>query len=447
MNNKNADKPILPSTPVINSNNPTPDIGKDRIASDRFSSPSYMQQEWPQVWRRVWNMGPRIEQLKSSGDFVTHEFGRESFIFIRDQEDQLRCFFNVCQHRGNRLIHDSGCGNRKILKCQFHAWAWNIDGTIKAVPDADTFPQLANGLPCDELDLAEIRIDCWGGWIWFNIDGKAPPLTEFLGVIPGHLAPYQMENMRLYEYNSFLWDCNWKAGCDAFNESYHFRGIHPQMLKWSEAKASIELLGEHSRMINRYGTTSPPYHNDTEIFPELKQWMSFYGMDPEAYQGKPEDVRLAKQKYSREMQDTSHYPYQQLRDDQLSDVYHYFVFPNIVFNTFAEGINTFRFRPHATDPNKMYYDLLLLAHIPADQEVKPVHRTHNTRVQYSDVFQVPQPTIITDVMQQDADNLQFVQAGLSSEGFKGMYLGDQELRLRHFHNTLDKYMDDPLTAD
>ncbi len=331
------------------------------------------------------------------------------------------------------------------MKCQFHAWAWNIDGTIKAVPDAETFPTLKDGLPCGELDLVEVRVDEWGGWVWFNIDGKAAPLLEFLGVIPEHFAPYRMEDMRVYEYKSFLWECNWKAGCDAFNESYHFRGIHPQMLKWSEARASIELLGEHSRMINRYGTTSPPYMNESEIFSELKEWMSFYGMDPDAYEGKPEDVRLAKQKHAREMQEDSHYPYKHLRDDQLSDVYHYFVFPNVVFNTFAEGMNVFRHRPHATDPNKMYYDLLLLAHIPAEQEIVFTHKQFEEPVSYEEVFEVPQPKIITDVMQQDADNLKYVQAGLSSEGFKGMYLGDQELRVRHFHNTIDEYMNKSLT--
>lgn len=430
----------IPFTPPIDPSKPNPNIGRDRITSDRFSSMHFMQQEWQKIWRKVWNMGPRIEQLANPGDFVTYELCQESFLFIRDQDNELRCFFNVCQHRGNRLVHDAEAGNRKMLKCQFHSWAWNIDGTIKGVPDIDTFPQLKDGLPCKELDLAEVRIDTWGGWIWFNIDGKAPDLLEFLGVIPEHLAPYKFEDMRLYEYKSFQWQCNWKAGCDAFNESYHFRGIHPQMLKWSEAMASIELHGDHSRMINRYGTTSPPYTGQDEIFPELKDWMSFYGMDPEAYEGRPEDVRLAKQKYARDMQGSTHYPYELLRDDQLSDVYHYFVFPNIVFNTFAEGMNVFRHRPHATDPNIMYYDLQLLAHIPPEQELKVEHKTFHQRVNYGEVFEVPQPKIITDVMQQDADNLQYVQSGLRSEGFKGMYLGDQELRVRHFHNTVDKYI-------
>lgn len=158
----------IPFTPEIDTTVPHPNIGLDRIASDRFSSQPFMQQEWPQIWRRVWNMGPRIEQLKLPGDFVIHELCQESFIFIRDQHSQLRCFFNVCQHRGNRLVADADCGNRAMLKCQFHSWAWNIDGTIKAVPDRDSFPQLVDGLPCGELDLAEVRIDTWGGWVWLG---------------------------------------------------------------------------------------------------------------------------------------------------------------------------------------------------------------------------------------------------------------------------------------
>ncbi|MEO2098667.1 MAG: SRPBCC family protein, partial [Brachybacterium sp.] len=83
--------------------------------------------------------------------------------------------------------------------------------------------------------------------------------------MPEHLDPYRPEAMVLYEYKTFEWACNWKAACDAFNESYHFRALHPQMSDWANEVAQIEILGDHSRMVNQYGTTSPGRSGDTEL--------------------------------------------------------------------------------------------------------------------------------------------------------------------------------------
>jgi phenylpropionate dioxygenase-like ring-hydroxylating dioxygenase large terminal subunit len=65
------------------------------------------------------------------------------------------------------------------------------------VPDPETFPQFKDGMPKDELDLSEVRVDTWGGWLWFNLDGKPEPLLDFLKPLPAHIAPYEMQDMRM----------------------------------------------------------------------------------------------------------------------------------------------------------------------------------------------------------------------------------------------------------
>lgn len=427
-------------TPGINPDTPLPNIGEERIASERFSSVQFMAQEWPKVWRKVWNPGPRLEELNHPGDYVIHDLGKESFLFTMTSDGSIRGFYNVCQHRGNRLVTGKPSGTARFFKCAFHGWSYNTDGSIKGVPDPDNFPQFRDGIPKDELGLAEIRIDLWGGWVWFNLDGEAAPLLDFLGELPEQLAPYRLQDMRLLEYKTFLWDSNWKVACDAFNESYHFRGLHPQMLKWSDDKARIELLGQHSRMINKYGTTSSPYTGAAEVFPELKEWMAYNGMDAESYQGAADDVWKAKTAFSRSIQDNVNAPYKDMTDEQLTDVYHYFIFPGFAMNVFPEGINGFRYRPHETDPNKMYYDLIMLVHYPEGEQLPCERKFFTEKVRYDKIADTPISYIVTDVLQQDADNVSVNQLGLKSEGFKGLYLGDQELRLRHFHNTLDQYM-------
>ena len=429
-------------TPSIDPGAPLPDLGGERIDGRRFNSPDIMQQEWRKLWRRVWNLGPRREELREPGDFVTHTLGRESFLFTLGDDGEVRGFYNVCQHRGNQLVPDTYCGNRRFLQCPFHAWSYNLDGSIKGVPGADGFPQFAGGLPRKDLGLEPIDVEHWGGFIWFRLEPSGPALMEFLGEIPTQLAPYRLEDMRLFEYKTFLWDSNWKVAVDAFNESYHFRGLHPQMLKWADETARIELLGEHSRMINKYGTTSPPYTGGDEIYPELKEWLQYGGMDPEAHQGAPEDTWKTKLEFVRRIQDTPGLapPYADMSDEQLTDVYHYFIFPGFAMNVFPEGVNGFRYRPHETDPEKMYYDLIMLVHVPPGEAPPCERKFFDGKVRYDEVADQSLSRIVTDVLQQDADNVAINQRGLTSDGFRGMLLGDQELRLRHFHRTLDAYL-------
>ena len=214
------------------------------------------------------------------------------------------------------------------------------------------------------------------------------------------------------------------------------------MLKWADEKARIELLGTHSRMINKYGTTSSPFSGGTEIFPELREWMQYSGMNPDDFQGAPEDAWKAKTAFIRRIQDDVGVtaPYADMTDEQLTDVYHYFIFPGFAMNVFPEGINGFRYRPHESDPQKMYYDLIMLVHYPYRTSLPCTRRFYHDKVKYNEVADYPLSYIITDVLQQDADNVSVNQEGLQSDGFRGMYLGDQELRLRHFHNCLDAYL-------
>ena len=431
-------------TPSIDSEKALPDIGDTRFSGDRFHSHEFMQQEWINLWRRTWNMGPRLEEFSGPGDYVIHELGRESFIFVLEEEGSIRAFYNVCQHRGKRIICDQRSGTARFFQCAFHGWSWNIDGSIKGIPDRETFPQFSEGLPCDELDLSEIRVDTWGGWAWFNIDGKAEPLLEYLDVLPEHIAPYRMQDMRTFVNATFLWNCNWKVAVDAFNESYHFRGIHPEMMMWSNAEAKLELLGKHSRMINEYGAPSKPHRETEEISERMRAYMRYFGLDPDGYSGPAREVRIEKQKINRQQAaegSVSHLPYEAMTDEQLSDVYHYFYFPSAAQNIFPEGVNTFRYRPHETDPNKCYYDLIMMGHFPHGEEPpRAEHVYFDKKIQYVELLD-SSLEVASFILQQDADNVPEVQQGLQSEGYKGMTLGEQEIRVRHFHNLVDRYLE------
>jgi hypothetical protein len=100
-------------------------------------------------------------------------------------------------------------------------------------------------------------------------------------------------------------------------------------------------------------------------------------------------------------------------------------------NIHCNSVMVFRQRPHETDPNKMYYDLQNYSLMPEGEAApeRPAHR------QFKDGEES-----IGEVLDQDASNLSMVQKGMNSDGFRGLWISSQELRIRHFHKTLDDYI-------
>ena len=104
----------------------------------------------------------------------------------------------------------------------------------------------------------------------------------------------------------------------------------------------------------------------------------------------------------------------------------------------------FRYRPHASDPAKCYYDFFIVRHLPPDapRTERPPHKIHRHAPgsDYADAFAGTFDPILANVLAQDGSNMPTMQAGVASDSFKGMILSDQEVRLRHFHRTVDDFI-------
>ena len=412
---------------------PDPDLGTALIPKERYTSAAFMAAEWEKVWTKVWLGAGRLEVIPDPGDWMTYEIGTESLIFVRQDDGAVAGFFNVCPHRGNRLMAKDSVGSAATFKCAYHAWEFNTDGSEARIPDRETFPQLAG---C-RLALKPVRVDSWGGFVFFTMNPDAPSLRDYLGEIPRHLDPYRFADQKLIEWKTIEWDCNWKTCVDAFNETYHVEAIHPELMSWlDDWNVQIDCFGKHSRYLVPFMTPSPKYgdqHSPSDI---LRGGAAAMGIDPAPFEGNPRGLRLAMQRNKRAAQDETIFPYKALNDDQLTDDYHYSVFPNMVMNVYPEALLLFFARPHPTDPNKMFYDVMNFTHLPADEPYRqPEHVTY-AHGQIS----------LGQVLDQDAYNLPRVQEGMNSRAYDGLIIGTQELRIRHFHAVLMDYIEGDGTA-
>ena len=416
-----------PETPAEKA--PDPELGTAVIPASRYTSAEFMRLEWEHIWSKVWLLGCREDDIPEPGDYACTEIGRESVLIVRQPDGGVRAFYNVCQHRGNRL-RSPGYGSASTFKCSYHHWEYRLDGSFENIPDLDTFPQ---GSPCRGLE--EVPCDTWGSFVWFSLNREVEPLLEFLDPIPKHLDAYNFSRMALTRDVTIEWNCNWKASVDAFNESYHVQGIHPQLLWYlDDYNIQIDCYERHNRYLIPFATISPRVKLPPDIPPAIKHIMMEAGMDPADYDGKIKDLRVNIQKFKRQHGAEQGKDYSRLNDDQLTDDYHYMIFPNVTLNIHADDLMLFRQRPHPTDPDKMLFDVQTYELIPEGGEwpERPEHATYP----HGDKS-------IGLVLDQDAHNLPGVQQGMHSAGFRGLYLGKQELRIRHFHKVIDDYVFGP----
>jgi len=405
------------------------DFGTAMIPKEKYTCPAFMEREWAALWTKVWLLACREDAIPEPGDYYVHDVGRESILVVRQQDDTVRAFYNVCQHRGNRVAPPGLGHTDDTLKCGYHHWEYDLSGRISRIPDIETFPQ---GAPCH--GLVELACDSWGSFVWFTMNPEPEPLLEYLQPLPDQLDRYHFERMIMTRDWTVEWDCNWKTSVDAFNESYHVQGIHPQLLYYlDDFKVRIDCFGRHSRYIVPFATVSHRVGETTEIPPLIKLIMRDADMDPADFDGRVEDVRRAVQRWKREHSPEVGLDYSELEDDQLTDDYNYLIFPNVTLNTHADDLMLFRHRPHPTDPNRMYFDLQNFRLLKSDEEPPPRRPRHRH-------FKHGEKSLGL-VLDQDAANLPRVQAGMHSTAFEGLWLGKQETRIRHFHKVIADYLE------
>ena len=193
-------------------------------------------------------------------------------------------------------------------------------------------------------------------------------------------------------------------------ETYHVQGIHPQ-LKWylDDVNVQYDCYDKHNRYLIPFAAVSPRVALPSTIPPLIAGMMEAAEMDPAEYEGPIDGIREALQNHKRKHGKSQGKDYSDLNDEQLTDDYHYTIFPNVSMNVHADDVMMFRQRPHPTDPNKMLYDIWMFELVP-EGEKWPERPRHQ-------VFSHGDKTI-GQVLDQDAFNLPHVQAGMRSEAFR-----------------------------
>ena len=185
-----------------------------------YTSPDFAAMEETHIFAREWLCAGRAEALPNPGDYLTMEIGGEPIIILRDREGELRGLSNVCRHRMSTLLE--GRGNVRSIVCPYHAWTYNLDGSLRGAPAMS----LNEGFCKEDVKLPKVRVENWLGWIMVTLNPDAPAPQEALADVEKLVGYLDMGSYVEAFREEFHWDTNWKVLAENFMESYHLPVCH-----------------------------------------------------------------------------------------------------------------------------------------------------------------------------------------------------------------------------
>jgi Rieske 2Fe-2S family protein len=180
-----------------------------------------------------WVCAGHVSAFAGRGAFRTVEVAAESLLFVGG-----RGFYNVCRHRGARLVSERE-GTMRRLQCPYHAWTYGFDGSLQNAPYTDRledFDPACNG-------LREVRTETLGGLVFADPSGVAPPLADHVGSLAAELDRYRTAELARAARLDYDVKANWKAIVENYSECLHCPGVHPELNRLSHYRSGVDYEG------------------------------------------------------------------------------------------------------------------------------------------------------------------------------------------------------------
>lgn len=485
-------------------NSPLPP-GPTLVPVARYIDRRYHELEIEKLWKKEWQMACHEDDLPNVGDVMPYDIATLSFIIVRVAENEYKAYYNACLHRGRKL-REERAKQLDELRCPFHGWAWNLDGSLKQIPCAYDY----NGLNREEESLPEVKIARWGRFIFINPDPDAQPFEDYIGDLGSNFELFPYDRRYKSAHVAKVIRANWKVVQEAFMESYHVLMTHPQILTGGahDICTKYDAFGNYSRAIrcgalegNGLPAWEPlpsqgmhivrhPLNGDvyeciednvvevttkkgkkgrftsdaewiegelTDASPHLCNWVGGRQLpeeglrlmnDPRAA-GRIKDklgVRASDRQVGAEIQRQVLAKSIPSVADKIPDIE---LTSSIFFTLFPNwhpwgSFNqiNYRFRPNGDNHEECIMECMYLSPIPEDGDYEPVKEIHWLDAD-DDYTEAYELGMLTKVFNQDLRNLPHVYAGIKATARTHLRFADyNELKLRHWHQMYEERVGD-----
>ena len=220
------------------------------LPNECYTSPDYLMIEREKVFADKWSVIGVASSVPNIGDAKPYNLLGIPLIMLRDKEDKIRVFHNVCSHRGFKLLNES-CSLKNVLRCPYHSWSYDFDGKLVATPHI-------GGLNIHETEkfdkstsnLKEVRAKIWMDIVFININNNELEFDEYIKPLEDRWSKFiSKEDQNLIKhskdhgYFSIDVKSNWKFAIENYCESYHLPWIHPGLNKVSNISDHYHIQG------------------------------------------------------------------------------------------------------------------------------------------------------------------------------------------------------------
>jgi phenylpropionate dioxygenase-like ring-hydroxylating dioxygenase large terminal subunit len=214
-----------------------------------YSDPAVHVLERERIFSSAWQYAGPAEWVVEPGAYFSAQVGHVPIAVVRGKDDALRGFVNVCRHRGHLVVDGTGC--RETLQCPYHAWTYDLDGSLRRAPRSEREP----GFDPSGLSLRPISVGTWGPFVFANPDPEAAPLEETLGALPSIVGQSGVDvgAVRFHSHHELPMDANWKVALENFLECYHCPTAHPGFSKVIDVSPDSYVLETHPTFSSQVG--------------------------------------------------------------------------------------------------------------------------------------------------------------------------------------------------
>jgi phenylpropionate dioxygenase-like ring-hydroxylating dioxygenase large terminal subunit len=405
------------------------------VSRERYTSREWHDREVERLWKRVWQFACREDEIPEPGDYTVYEVARLSFIVVRQPDRSIKAFPNACLHRGRRLKDYEGrCSE---LRCNFHGFAWALDGSLADVPARWDFPHIVE----EEFHLPDIQVATWAGFVFINPDPAAEPFEEFAKDLIEQFEVWPLGGYYTEARVCKVIQANWKIAQEAFCEAYHVNGTHPQIMYYlGDTNSQVDVWENCARVITPGGTPSPLLDatpdNDTMMraMLDLRDDEDLPMRVPEGTSVRAVSAAGARERWRPIVGDKV----DQMSDSEMLDSLDYTLFPNFhpwgAFNRIV-----YRFRPNGDDHRSAIMEVFFLSPFKGERPPPaPIHwlEEHET---FTDATELG---MLGKVFDQDLFNMGKVQLGLEATFKPGVTLSAyQEGKVRWLHHKLGQWVE------
>jgi phenylpropionate dioxygenase-like ring-hydroxylating dioxygenase large terminal subunit len=419
-------------------------LGDKDIDVDRYLTREAHELEKEKIWKKVWQMACREEEIPEVGDAITYEITNISILIVRTAPSEIKAYYNVCLHQGRRL-RNTGCSHNIELRCSFHGFCWHLDGKLKQIPSEWDFPHIKK----EKFDLREVKVGRWGGFVFINMDPNCESLESYMTDMPRYWEKFPLEKRYIAAHVAKIFAANWKGCQEAFMEGFHMCQSHPQFTTYTGNASDGEQLDafeNYSRGLGQ-GSFEIPLAFEPTPSDRLKGIVAFSHPEIIArmFDKGPIEGSVAKQ-----FEEHLNIKRDLLREivgeeiDSLSDFEvggggYFTLFPNF-HPWWAYDEIVYRIRPYKDEHERCLMEIYLLRPFKGERpKPAPIHWLGEKE----SFWDAPELGLIGQFAHQDEYNIAELQAGfhnlktIGKGTTHGIY---HSTKIRHFHKLWDKWV-------